>query len=73
VKSWWLPLLFQTNKKNTFLNQVCPLADANKAKAEEKFKQYWMDKFRGGEPNNYDTVGARGTERECNRHHVHGA
>jgi hypothetical protein len=31
-------------------------ADTNKAKAEERFKQYWLEKFRGGEPNPSDTV-----------------
>lgn len=30
--------------------------DTNKAKAEEKFKQFWMEKFRGGEPAPLDTV-----------------
>ena len=30
--------------------------DAMKIKAEEKFKQYWMEKFRGGEPAPHDTV-----------------
>jgi hypothetical protein len=30
--------------------------DTAKAKAEEKFKQYWMEKFRGGEPSPLDTV-----------------
>ncbi len=30
--------------------------DTNKARAAEKFRQYWMDKFRGGEPSPSDTV-----------------